>query len=813
MTLQELLWFDPGPWHSAADAWHRLAQSVDDASDEMISGTRDLGEAWSQGPGSAAAAEKVASLRGEVTNTYLPAKSLGDVLDEHAYAMVGLRNVAEGIVASARQAGYTVDTAAGTITAPASAYMGGNLEQTGRETGELLNELRTVVARAQAQDDATAATINGNVPSVQYGFGAAPPDKIARAEELAKKIKDPTYEPTAAELDELRDLVKTYGKDHIFAYTFLNDLGPKGMLELSGTLATLQLDNPGKDADGMLFNRHTADDVRDLQNGLGAMLGTATHATGTQTGPRGEQYVPGEYELSGQWMSDLMVAGRSKMDIGDPSSPARHLEGVYGYQLLGPLLHNGDYDAKFLSAVGGDITDFEMSQGRNSALWTDVRGENVRLDWTQSHDDNPVPAGYDPMNGLMDALSRNGDATRDLLTGVTSYTGDGPDGGRLPRLDYLLTDRDWSATADHPGGPGWYTELAQHGGDYKNGALDKFGVALEHATIDHPGPDAQRLVESIIYETNVDEQAMGYGNGETPGHGKTGDFATTDVINPQLRGSMGHIMSAYIDDVNRNIAEGNHVLAGDDQHVNVDRNHLVRFLADLGKDPGAHDTIAKAEAAYATGQYSEILSGKQNPHDDLAGNLRAMETVSHRYGSVLGAVDFGASEAHHATSAELDEKYNQGVEDRYKVVGRVVDEVMGKATSKIPVPVVGDLANEFVSDLMTKAEEQAKVDNHGQATYEVGAMLGAGRTTSVDLTEYALYHSGKLEHLPDNFTSNGELKPVSEWTAKDQRAWQDYKLHFGESTVGVAGTHAGVSYQNGYGWARDTLQHWKDTSK
>src|SRR5689334_22551650 len=72
MTLQDLLGFDAGPWHSAADAWHRLAQGVDDASDELISGTRDLSEAWSRGTGTAAAAEKVASLRGEVTNTYLP---------------------------------------------------------------------------------------------------------------------------------------------------------------------------------------------------------------------------------------------------------------------------------------------------------------------------------------------------------------------------------------------------------------------------------------------------------------------------------------------------------------------------------------------------------------------------------------------------------------------------------------------------------------------------------------------------------------------------------------------------------------------
>nr|WP_285555630.1 hypothetical protein [Actinoplanes regularis] len=801
MTLHDLLEFDAGPWHSAAEVWHRVARGLDTASDQLISGTRDLGAVWPSGKGSTAALQKGAMLRAEVENTYLPAKRLADAFDQHAYAMKGLRSQAEGIVASARQAGYTVDTAAMTITAPASAYMGGNLDRTGRETGALLSDLRAVVEYARAQDDSTAEIIDGNVPSPQTGFGASPPGAIARAQELANKLKDPTYQPTAAELDELRNLIMLYGRDQAFAHDFLNALGPKGLLQLNGTLATYQLDNPGRDVDDALFSNNTADMVRDLQNGLGVMLATATAETGTRTGLRGETYIPGQYELSSQWMTDLMAAGRSKMDIGDPYSPARYVEDVYGYQLLSPLLHNGEYDAGFLSTVGGDMVDFEMSQGENSSLWTGARGENLRLDWTQGHDDNTVPAGYDPMNGLMDALSRNGEATQDLLTGVTSLTADGPADGRLPRLDYLLTDRNWDATADVPGGPGWTVELMQHGDDFKNGALDKFGVALEHAATDHPGPQARHIVESIIYESNVDEQAMGYDNGVTPGHGKTGDPV---IINPQLRQPIANITSAYIFDVNLNIADSHAAIPG--QTIDVDRNHLVKVLADLGKDPGAHDTIAKAEAAYAIGSYDNILSGRQNPHDDINGNLRAMEVVSHNYGSVLGALDYGAAEAHHATSAQQDEIYNRNVEDRYKIAGRVVDEVMGKVTGKIPVPVVGELANEYVSDLMTQAEEQAKVDNHGQATYEVGVALGAGRTTAVDLTEQALYNSGKLEGLPDNFTENGSLKPVSQWSETDHRRWQIYKAEHGQSMIGNAGTRAGDSYQNGYEWAGDILK-------
>ncbi|GIE91604.1 hypothetical protein [Actinoplanes regularis] len=64
------------------------------------------------------------------------------------------------------------------------------------------------------------------------------------------------------------------------------------------------------------------------------------------------------------------------------------------------------------------------------------------------------------------------------------------------------------------------------------------------------------------------------------------------------------------------------------QTIDVDRDHLVRYLADLGKASGAHDTIAKAEATYAAGSYDNILSDRQNPHADINGNLRAMRTRS-----------------------------------------------------------------------------------------------------------------------------------------------------------------------------------------
>ncbi|WP_436532171.1 hypothetical protein [Actinoplanes sp. HUAS TT8] len=620
-----------------------------------------------------------------------------------------------------------------------------------------------------------------------------------RADELAKKFKDPTYHPTNAELEELRNLVRDYGKDKVFAYNFLNDLGPRGLLELNGALATYNLDRPGDDVDSGLLDPQSADLVRDLQIGLGVALATATTATGTRSGPRGENYYPGKYELSNQWVTDLMIAGRSKIDIGDPSNTLSYVPGLYGYQLLGPLLYNGDYDARFLSTVGGDIVDFEIAQGKNSNLWNNDTVDDLRLDWTHGHTDNTVPAGHDPVTALMDALSRNGDGARDLFTGVTTYTSDGPEGGRLPRLDYLLTDRDWKPLADTPGGIDWAGELTQHGDDYKSVGLDKLGIALEHATTDHAGPDARRLVESIIFETNVDEQASGYENGVRldSEHGAKSNV-NADLIHPEIRDSMANIIKAYIFDVNRNISDSDGAIPG--QTIDVSQTHLVRFLTDLGKDEGAHQTVAQAEGVYAVAEYGTKLD---NPAITPALKLSALDNISSNYGHVLGALDYGATVAEHETSAEKDAKYNESVEDRYAIISKVVDQVVGKATDKIPVPVVGDLAGEFVSDVVSQAEEQAKVDNLGRTNYQVGEMLGGSRATAANLVEAAYYNSGPPD-LPPRLLVDGHPKPIDSWDREDIAAWQAYKEGPGTQAA-TAANHAGDSYQNGVAWAETII--------
>lgn len=183
LTLEQLITTDVTSWHTAADAWKKLAQRTDDVTERMINGTRDLGTVWPSGGGASAARTRASELCTTVSNHYNPARRVYLAMDQHAYGMASFRRQAEEIIASARQAGFEVDTTTLNVTAPASAYTGGNLDRTARAIGGITGDLRAVLTFARALDDSTASGISATIPPAGVGFGprkapAVPVDDI-----------------------------------------------------------------------------------------------------------------------------------------------------------------------------------------------------------------------------------------------------------------------------------------------------------------------------------------------------------------------------------------------------------------------------------------------------------------------------------------------------------------------------------------------------------------------------------------------------------------------------------------------------------
>src|SRR5690625_7973083 len=69
----------------------------------------------------------------------------------------------------------------------------------------------------------------------------------------------------------------------------------------------------------------------------------------------------GDDHVSAEWITQLTEAGRERIEIGGMGTPYIHGHEVYGYQLLGSLLGEGDHTPHFLNRVGSDMLWFEQS--------------------------------------------------------------------------------------------------------------------------------------------------------------------------------------------------------------------------------------------------------------------------------------------------------------------------------------------------------------------------------------------------------------------------------------------------------------------
>jgi hypothetical protein len=216
---------------------------------------------------------------------------------------------------------------------------------------------------------------------------------------LAGVFTDRSYRPTGTEeIERFRSTLVRYEHHEQFWHEFLTGLTPVGLLTLNGNLA-LRIPNPPPDEE--FTDPELAELLGDIQTLLGGGLAL----------------VSARHRSQDQWLVELTQAGRRRYELTatwvDPPAPLR----LYGYQLLGPLLHHGDYDDRFLRIIGGDLVHFELTHG-GARCWLRQLGADVhklRLDWTGGAAPTDPP-GLDPLLGLMGAMDRNPRGALDLLS-------------------------------------------------------------------------------------------------------------------------------------------------------------------------------------------------------------------------------------------------------------------------------------------------------------------------------------------------------------------------------------------------------------
>lgn len=536
--------------------------------------------------------------------------------------------------------------------------------------------------------------------------------------------------------EEFATVLEAYGSDAVVSTAFLNDLGPKGFLHLSGRVALAATGDRNSD----FYSAHEAKVLARIQDALAGSLAAATHRP-TPGHPAAGSVTDSDSYVSEQWVTDLMREGRQLMRITQTGTDVS--DEVYGYQVLAPLLEHENSNADFLNRVGRDMIGFEREYAadhKGTLPWdsTSVTATSGRLDWRSGTGDD-VPAGADPVGGLMKALATNADAARDFFTSSAESSGNQT---RLPMVDYLLTDREWKGDGVHDW-RGWNPPLRETPDPSGIGYL---GDALKAATLDDPDQRSVQIVESIIAETHREH---------TEGDGDKKRFSERDLVDPALRKDLsdiaGRYMSSIFTGMGPNETKSVNTTDGDvfsDARFGADGERSLRlFLAELGKDEGARESLAADARAYAGREIVRQLDGVTSP-----GEVEAeVGAVSMSGAKVLGALDAGAV-------LSIIEDSHSGDEDRNKDLDRAASVgglVAGEASKGVPV--VGEAVKLLIGEIAKGLHEDTKAE----ANLQIEALLGSSADAHEKVVRDAIWKSIPEAELPPGLDRNTDIDSLS----------------------------------------------------
>jgi hypothetical protein len=350
LTLAQLLAADPAAFDIAARAWEGLADGLDQATEDFIGATRDLGDAWPEGPASAAAHISTADLRAELNAAYNPARRIFEALRHHAGAVTELRDHAQNLISHAERTGYHVDAATGTVTPPA-ATSAAEADGLARSAQSIADDLGSLLARAGALDDSTTNAINVNLPQPGTGFGRLSLPPVSEQDLLAQRDR-----PAAAVNAWWQNLTPEQRAEAVRDYP-----------ALVGWLDGVPADD--RDQANRIRLGGERDDLRQRQQDLQARIDAIRADVGNT---RGEQQAAG-YEIM-RLQGELTTVESNLARLDKVQSSLDKL-GPKGY-LLGI---DAAGDGKAIIAVGNPDT------ARHTAVW--VPGLGTTLDSTRGNVD------------------------------------------------------------------------------------------------------------------------------------------------------------------------------------------------------------------------------------------------------------------------------------------------------------------------------------------------------------------------------------------------------------------------------------------
>ncbi len=655
-----------------------------------------------------------------------------------------------------READATLATAEANLQAEYDAVMQ-DVTRAATTAAGTISELSRAIGVTPGSTDpeaAVAARMDATLTSLHQ---QAMQTRANEAADLADKVPFLSEEEAARLADYSR-----YADDPAFATTFQQRLGPDGLLYLTAALTKMATgDDPPTEWE------RTAGEIQQL---LATTLATATD--------------PGnEPHLDTEWIEELKSQGDERIDFGSYSYQP------YGYQLLGVLLKHGDYSSEFLNDVGGDMLDFERGHEYGAGVWA-TNEPSGAMYWGFHLDLIDGSGGFDPMVGLMKGLAGNPEAGRDFF-------GTNP-GAADSRLDYLLTDRGWMPDAAYGEAPP--DDLQSPGTDY-------LGQALDGATTGQPRDETSAtIMEAVVHHLGDDEET------------RDGVVEETDLAPPNMRDSLGHMLSTYIGDVNATFDPSldrsgdwdDPALPGEEPaHAAFSRFELMRVLADTGKDPDAYTEMYDTQRVY-TALALDAAATDGNPlnpstigRDAVVEDRReAIGATADRSAAVFGALDFGHNLGVEQTNEDADEATNSQLERN----GAAASFVLGQVLDKVPIPGLSEGADAYIDTLV----ENSRVDSTGRTNYEIGQTYGNSQNLVSALVHDTLYSNNIYETTqapPDSLRdAQGRLIPEPLLTDAQRADYNQWVQSAGGRAVFAPVGDATLSYGQAYDDAQRTLQ-------
>lgn len=628
----------------------------------------------------------------------------GVLLDGYG-AFKKARDELRAIVDEAGRKGFVID-ASGTVAArhplqdDAAARHDPEYPQALQQQNSALEawqqRVRSAVGTCAEADEALRLALAGNVTDAHDfsapKFTGLADEEAARAADLARKVTgDGGTARNPEALKALQELLDDHRGDPAFSTAFYRRMGAEGTLDF---YARLSLDATALGPAGA--DRLAS--VHRIQDDLGPMLGLATS-------PR----TPGHLDAS--WTLALMRAGRKPIDVGGFAGVTTR---VYGYQALGALLRHGTYDREFLLPVARDMVGFEHQHPK-------VFQQGMPYDTARSFNlDREGGRGFDPLTGLMTALSNNPQVASEFFdepvredtdgNGIVT-TDDGPvtvkdDEGQSSSLGMVAYMLDKSPSDD------WY-DTAPGAGD-TTPFQSALGNALEAAVTGRtPGTDAppvehtammSHVMEQVVEKIGSDPSLLNEADDGTPGR------------LAGLSGHFGDMAAEYMPDLQAISENGAHQAKPFGVLAEFNRAQVGQFLGVVAQDPGAYGAITNAQQAYTTLLVRDVFAHPENHGHDVG---EAVRNAVHPGGQIAGMMAEARVEAVYEKQAAADEDFNKAVEDKSKWVNRVIDSVGGKYIELLPVG--GDAVGWLKEDISERLVDEGKENSSDKASQEAGA--------------------------------------------------------------------------------------------